>query len=110
MRTNYQKIILEKIKELESQMFDFELDNDGDEVDAIQCNLIAGITLEHRDRNHIQLGALREALNKFKDNTYGICEECDEKIAAKRLLICPETKFCIKCAEIIEKRNKEFIR
>lgn len=110
MKTDFQKIIVDRIKVLEGRTFDTNVDDDGDEIDVVQCNLIAGMTFEQRDRNHFELVALRDALEKFRDNTYGICEECEEKIAHKRLMICPEAKHCIRCAEIIEKQQKQFIK
>ena len=38
------------------------------------------------------------AQKHIKDETYGLCIECDEKIAINRLLVMPETQYCIDCA------------
>jgi len=41
---------------------------------------------------------IESALRRIdKDPDFGICEECDEKIPFKRMLIMPETRLCVKC-------------
>lgn len=44
-----------------------------------------------------------EALDKIKDGTYGICEDCGEKIRAERLKVMP---FAIYCRDCQEKREE----
>lgn len=41
---------------------------------------------------------LKHALAKIDEEDYGICEECEDEIAYERLLILPESSYCIKCA------------
>lgn len=33
------------------------------------------------------------------DERYGYCDDCDEPIAFERLLLMPESKYCIQCAK-----------
>jgi DnaK suppressor protein len=35
---------------------------------------------------------------KLDDEQYGLCKECDEAIAFERLLLLPETEYCVDCA------------
>ena len=60
--------------------------------------------LNEREREKIK--AIDEALEKIDDNTYGRCEECDEKINKERLKILPFTKYCVNCQAEIEKRER----
>jgi len=99
-------LIITKIKELSSNKIDCNVDVDGDEGDAAQGTLILHMAYEHSDRNNAKLIALYEALKKIEKKEYGICEECECEIEKKRLLICPETKYCIRCMEMIERENK----
>ncbi len=46
-----------------------------------------------------------EALEKVEEGTYGICEECGEKIDGRRLEIVPSTLYCAPCQERMEKEN-----
>jgi DnaK suppressor protein len=50
------------------------------------------------------LNRIDEALTKFKDGTYGVCEACNKKITLKRLKAVPYAKLCIKCKEAEEKK------
>ncbi|MDM8514626.1 TraR/DksA C4-type zinc finger protein [Desulfobacterales bacterium HSG16] len=45
------------------------------------------------------LSKLEEALPKINDPDFGLCTECEEPIPFARLMIMPETGFCVKCAE-----------
>ena len=42
---------------------------------------------------------LEVALERLEDPDFGICEECGEVIAPKRLMLMPEVTLCIDCAE-----------
>lgn len=45
-----------------------------------------------------EIRKIRAALSKVDAGTYGICEKCDEKIAAPRLEALPYATTCINCA------------
>ncbi len=56
-----------------------------------------------------QLGAHREvmikidaALGKLQEGTYGICEDCGDKISEERLKVLPFAIYCKDCQEKIE--------
>ena len=41
--------------------------------------------------------AIREALKKIEEGTYGTCESCEKPIAAPRLEMIPYASLCAKC-------------
>ncbi len=43
------------------------------------------------------------ALGRIEEGTYGICEGNEEQIPVARLNAIPWTRYCVKCAELIEK-------
>ena len=47
-----------------------------------------------------------EALRKMKEGTYGICEECGERIPATRHKVMPAASLCISCQEECEAEEK----
>lgn len=102
------EIITKKIAALSHKAVDSDIDFDGDESDEIQGAVILNMVYEHNDRNNALFAALRQALEKIDIGEYGICEECGEEIPYKRILICPEAKYCIKCAELQEKYARNF--
>lgn len=45
-----------------------------------------------------RLTRLEEALSNANDPDFGRCQECDEPIPYKRLLILPDSSLCVRCA------------
>jgi RNA polymerase-binding transcription factor DksA len=56
------------------------------------------MALARKERVIVQVGALREALTKVHEGTYGRCEECGAQIDPERLEILPATTLCAACA------------
>lgn len=47
----------------------------------------------------IEIQKLSNAILSIEAGTYGICSECNQKIAKARLKVQPSATKCIKCAE-----------
>jgi len=47
--------------------------------------------------------ALLHAQKHLRDDDFGLCKECDEAIAAERLLLMPESDYCVDC---LNKRDR----
>lgn len=52
------------------------------------------------DRSIIQI---RKAMARIKIGKYGLCERCGKFIDTDRLMIMPETTFCVACEKLKEK-------
>ena len=52
-----------------------------------------------------EMTAIDKALGKMVTGTFGICEDCDEEIPVKRLLVLPEASLCARCQEFEERAN-----
>ena len=50
----------------------------------------------------LKLRDINIALEKIKQNKYGICERCGKPISKKRLEAIPEARFCLKCEQLEE--------
>ncbi|MEM8796266.1 MAG: TraR/DksA family transcriptional regulator [Pseudomonadota bacterium] len=46
----------------------------------------------------IEIQAIRAALARIKDGTYGVCVKCGEMISEERLDAVPQTPLCRHCA------------
>ena len=53
------------------------------------------------DRHVLQ--QIREALERIKDKTYGVCTNCENSIQPKRLEAVPWTGLCVQCQNLVEK-------
>ena len=52
-----------------------------------------------RRRAKRKVASLQEALLRFEEGTYGICERCGREISLQRLEALPEARLCINCAQ-----------
>ncbi len=104
----YKRLIEKNIAELSGKNYDLNVDEDGDEIDAAQCSFIVDMAYDQRNRSNEKLDRLNEALSRIQDGTFGVCEECDCEISNKRLDVCLDAKYCICCAEMMEKTKKSY--
>jgi len=44
------------------------------------------------------LSRLESVLHIIDDSDFGLCKECEEPIPIARLMVIPETYFCVECA------------
>jgi len=56
-----------------------------------------------QDRNNNKLEQIEEALKRIDDEEYGYCQECEEEISKKRLLLIPFTRMCVSCQQAKER-------
>ena len=100
-----QKTILDANASRGSEIIDVE---GGDEIDLVQGALLKSMADKLSSRDKTNLLNIKEALQRIEDGTFGVCENCEEPIAEKRLIAIPDCKTCINCAEQEEKRLKQF--
>ena len=67
------------------------MEEEADEVQEYD-NLLS---LEHN--LELRLKNVDLALEKIKNNAYGVCEKCGKEIGEERLQACPEARVCLKC-------------
>ncbi len=84
-----------------------DIDTDGDETDEIQGNILIDLHNQLSTRNNTKLMQIEDALKRIEDKSYGICQDCEEAIPEKRLLVNPYFLTCISCAEEREAESKQ---
>ncbi len=94
--------VSQKIKQ-ESNILKFEI---GDIYDIASNERERELTLMLGDRDREKLSEIDEALERIKDNIYGMCEECGEPIAEDRLRALPFTRVCVECQSKNERELK----
>ncbi len=68
-----------------------DMEEEADEVQEYDNLLSLENNLE------LQLKDVNSALEKVKNNKYGVCEKCNKEINEERLQACPEARVCMKC-------------
>ncbi len=110
--TYFKKLLNERFEELLSEAnktvsgMTSHKENLPDPSDRASLESDRNFTLRIRDRERKLLGKIREALDRIKNGTYGICEECGEDISAERLKARPVTTLCIDCKKRQEVEEK----
>jgi DnaK suppressor protein len=100
--------ILKRAQQTLEQDMTLDVDDLPDEMDLASSEYLQAFTFRLRGREKVFLDKIQQALQRIEDGTFGICEECGEKISAKRLEARPETTLCIKCKEDQERVEKDF--
>ncbi len=113
MKNNYEsiksKLVAEKenlLKEMKGNMP--EVDFQGDDVDAIQAKILLELNKQLSIRSYNKIMQIDDALKRLEKETYGICEDCEEEIAQKRLEFNPYFLTCVSCEE--EREREEEMR
>lgn len=57
------------------------------------------------EANLAEIAAIRAALTRLDDGTYGECASCGATIAPARLQALPQTALCVTCAGQLEKHK-----
>jgi DnaK suppressor protein len=74
-----------------------------DQLDEIQTASDRDSAISNIDRRSKELRDVRAALRRIRDGRFGVCEQCDEDIAPKRLAAIPWASLCIVCQEAEER-------
>jgi DnaK suppressor protein len=55
------------------------------------------------DRESALVQRVRSAIERINDGSYGVCLQCEEEIAPKRLKAIPWAELCIECQEAADR-------
>jgi len=79
-----------------------------DEMDLASSEYLQSFTFRLRGREKVFLDKIQKALEKIEAGSFGVCDDCGERISVKRLEARPETTLCIRCKEDQERVEKDF--
>ena len=57
-------------------------------------------------REKLYMRRIERSLQDIEDGVYGLCDQCEEDIAFKRLKARPTARYCIDCKTQLEKMEK----
>ena len=77
-----------------------------DVSDQASAEADQNFSLRIREREQRLIKKIDEALDRINQNTYGICERCEEEIPYPRLKARPVTTLCINCKTLEEQAEK----
>ena len=81
---------------------DREPETHADPVDQASTEFEQDLAIQTRIRTFDQLRSIERALQLLRTNGYGRCHRCHEEIPYNRLIVKPDTLFCVPCLTLIE--------
>jgi len=102
-------VLTARVAELEKVLRCRELlvvDHNPDHLDEVQQASDRALVISNFDRESRQLRDARDAISRLRLGSFGVCEECGERIHRKRLLAVPWTAFCIQCQEELDREGR----
>lgn len=109
-RAKYEKLLIQKKKEIEKSYLekiqksgDAGADGTLDSVDeaSVNYNKEYWYSLSDSDRKILRL--INDAIIRTKDQSFGKCLHCQDKIEEKRLEAVPWARFCVHCQDLYDK-------
>jgi DnaK suppressor protein len=76
-----------------------------DTEDDSFSNLIVDLNLAEIDRDADELRRIDTALARLSEGSYGLCEDCGQRIPEARLEAEPTALRCIRCQEVYERTH-----
>lgn len=77
-----------------------------DLIDRASTSIERSLSQNLCDRESLLIGKIKRALEDIADGNYGICNQCGENIAIKRLKASPVARYCIDCKTEMETRKR----
>ncbi len=100
--------ILRNAQRTLSEDMTLESDDLPDEMDLASSEYLQSFTFRLRGREKTFLQKIDLAVERIDEGTFGLCEQCGEPIAIKRLEARLETTLCIRCKEDQERMEKAY--
>jgi DnaK suppressor protein len=101
-------VILEELSSTGSALADRLPEVEADFIDQSASDLERTLCLLLRERGRDKLNAIDDALERIQEGSYGVCEDCGERIPVGRLEAMPFATTCRDCKTQREKRGKLF--
>ena len=104
----FQRILEARIAELERgvrQRDGIAIEQSPDQLDETQRASERDLAISNIDRGSRQLRNARAALQRIRDGSFGVCQECEEEIHPKRLVAIPWASLCIHCQENLDRHE-----
>ncbi len=83
------------------------IDQVQDSADQAQSSTMESLKISLQTAELDEYNRIIQALTMLDEGTYGICIDCSQQIALKRLKLFPNAMRCLACQELAEERILE---
>jgi DnaK suppressor protein len=102
---HFNKILYAKQEELEHMLRPRDgiaVERSPDALDQVRNAADLEIRIRSLDRESTILREVRSAIRRIEDGSFGVCVNCEDEIASRRLAAIPWTPLCIHCQQQAE--------
>ena len=85
---------------------DVEIERHPDEADFASDEEERAVAVKIIERDRVTLGQVSHALELIRQGDYGFCRETGEPIGIQRLLLVPESVYCVESMRVIEAKGR----
>ncbi|WP_035476489.1 TraR/DksA family transcriptional regulator [Aliagarivorans taiwanensis] len=79
-----------------------------DEADRASQEENQQMLLNRRQHDLAHVKSIRDALKRISEEDYGFCESCGDDISLQRLKARPESRYCIECQDLRERKQTHY--
>ena len=91
---------------LNAHHHDVEIERHPDEADFASDEEERAVAVKIIERDRVTLGQVSHALELIRQGDYGFCRETGEPIGIQRLLLVPESVYCVESMRVIEAKGR----
>lgn len=82
------------------------VDSAMDSADLSSQDMDQGVDYSLMEMRYEQYKDIADAFRRLENGSYGLCEECGQEIALKRLEVNPLARYCVACKTQLEEMQK----
>jgi DnaK suppressor protein len=86
---------------------DIAIEKSADQMDEIQYASEREMAIRNVDRDSTLLRAVKAALGRIHDGSFGTCTACESAIGPRRLAAVPWAPRCIRCQEAADREGQD---
>ena len=110
---SFRSLLLKKLRVLEHRYGLGEIPGleggNSDTLDQASGELERDLFFYLHEREGRAIGEIYRALGRIAEGTFGICEDCEERIPQRRLRANSSATLCVECQEIREREERKNI-
>jgi len=84
-------------------------DGNSDSIDQASAEFERDLFFQLHERESSAIKEIYRALGRVEEGTFGICEDCEERIPQRRLRANPSATLCVECQEMMERGERKNI-
>lgn len=84
-------------------------DGNSDRIDQASAGFERDLFFQLHEREDSAIKEIYRALRRVEEGTFGICEDCEERIPHRRLRANPWATLCIECQKMREQEERKNI-